>query len=93
MWCVYIIECKDSSLYTGITMNIERRLKEHNSKKGGKYTKVRLPVKLIYKESYKNKGDALKREIQIKGWSKRKKLALARGDIELLKQPSKKKTR
>jgi len=67
MWCVYIIECKDSSLYTGITMNIERRLKEHNSKKGGKYTKVRHPVKLIYKESYKNKGDALKREIQIKG--------------------------
>ncbi|OYD14261.1 hypothetical protein CH333_08450 [candidate division WOR-3 bacterium JGI_Cruoil_03_44_89] len=93
MWCVYIIECKDRSLYTGITMNIERRLKEHNSKKGGKYTKVRNPVKLIYKESYKNKGNALKREIQIKGWSKRKKLALAGGDIELLKQLSKKKMR
>lgn len=74
-------------------MNIERRLKEHNSKKGGKYTKVRHPVKLIYKESYKNKGDALKREIQIKEWSKRKKLALAGGDIELLKQLSKKKMR
>ncbi len=74
-------------------MNIERRLKEHNSKKGGKYTKVRNPVKLIYKESYKNKGNALKREIQIKGWSKRKKLALAGGDIELLKQLSKKKMR
>ena len=64
---VYILECKDKSFYTGITIDLERRVHEHNfSDKGAKYTKMRRPVKLIYSEKLKNKSEALKREFEIK---------------------------
>ena len=62
----YILECSDGSLYTGWTNDLENRLKTHNNGKGGKYTKVRLPVKLVYYETYENKIDAMKREYYIK---------------------------
>lgn len=81
MWFVYIIQCDDNSLYTGITTDLERRIKEHNNKLGGKYTKVRVPIKLVYKEEHKRKGAALRREIQIKELKKEKKMALINGDI------------
>ena len=76
MWYVYILKCNDNSLYTGVTSDLSRRVNEHNNKKGGSYTRIRRPVKLIYQESYPTKLQALKREIQIKGWTKQKKLAL-----------------
>lgn len=76
MWFVYIIQCSDNSLYAGITTDLKRRIKEHNNQLGGKYTRVRVPVKLVYKEKHKRKGTALKREIQIKGWGKEEKIAL-----------------
>jgi len=76
MWHVYIVQCADNKLYTGTTTNIERRIKEHNKHKGGSYTRVRLPVTLIYKETQANRSEALKREAQIKRWSREKKLAL-----------------
>lgn len=76
MWFVYIIRCRDNTLYTGITNDLDRRVKEHNEHSGGKYTRVRTPVELIYKEEYEIKSDALRREIQIKGWTKEKKITL-----------------
>ena len=76
IWYVYIIECKDNSLYTGITNNLSKRLEVHNSGKGAKYTKTRLPVKLVYKEIYRTKEDSLKREREIKKLKRSEKLAL-----------------
>ena len=78
MWIVYILRCSDSSLYTGITSDIERRVTEHNSseKLGAKYTKTRRPVILVHSESYETRSDALKREWQIKKLSRAAKLAL-----------------
>nr|MBU1328455.1 GIY-YIG nuclease family protein [Candidatus Omnitrophota bacterium] len=76
MWHVYIIQCKDRSLYTGITTDIPRRLNEHNSGIGGRYTRIRMPVKLLYKENYPNRSKALKREIKIKTFSKQEKFSL-----------------
>lgn len=74
---VYIVQCLDNTLYTGITPNIETRIKAHNEGKGAKYTRGRLPVKLIYKEKFANKSQALKREIAIKKMSRQAKMALA----------------
>ncbi len=76
MWHVYIISCSDYSLYTGITTDISRRIKEHNSGKGGHCTTARRPVKLLYKEAYPDRSQALKRESEIKSWTRNKKLAL-----------------
>tara|TARA_B100001250_G_C19294023_1_gene568822 strand:+ start:121 stop:339 length:219 start_codon:yes stop_codon:yes gene_type:complete len=70
------LECNDSSLYTGITNNLQKRIITHNSGKGAKYTKARLPVKLIYKESYKTKSDSLRRELEIKKLKRSEKLNL-----------------
>jgi len=66
MWHVYIIECKDDKLYTGITNNLNRRLSEHNLGNGGRFTKFRRPVKLVYYREVLNKSEALKKEIEIK---------------------------
>lgn len=82
MWYVYVLRCADNTLYTGTTTDISRRLKEHNRKKGGAYTSVRLPVKLVYQETYPNRAQAQKREAQIKGWSRKKKLALIKGSLQ-----------
>jgi len=76
MWQVYILQCSDNSLYTGITTNVMRRVNEHNRKKGGAYTMAHLPVKLVYQESRETKSRALKRESEIKRWTKKNKQAL-----------------
>ena len=89
MWHVYIIRCVDGTLYTGITNNIPGRIERHNAKKGGSYTRVRTPVKLVYHEPRYSKSRALKREAQIKQWSREKKLALIEGDKEKLARLSK----
>jgi putative endonuclease len=74
---VYMLECSDGSLYTGITTNVERRLDEHNSSdKGAKYTKTRRPSKLVYCEAQKDRSDASKREFAIKKLSRKEKLKL-----------------
>ena len=75
-WYLYIVECSDGSFYTGITTDITRRLSEHNLKKGAKSLYGKLPVKLIYKEAYVDKISAAKRERDIKGWRRTKKLEL-----------------
>ena len=63
---IYILECADNTLYTGYTNNLENRLKAHNEGKGAKYTKSRLPVKLVYSESFDDKKEAMSREWFIK---------------------------
>jgi len=74
---VYILQCADSTYYTGCTNNIEKRLNEHNqSKWGAHYTKIRRPVKLIYKKEYKTLTTARGREKEIKGWTRKEKEAL-----------------
>lgn len=74
---VYILECSDGSLYTGITKDVAKRLEEHNTKDtGAKYTKARRPVKLAYQESSKDRSSASKREYEIKKFTRSKKLQL-----------------
>jgi len=78
---VYIVECSDKSYYTGVTNNIDRRIWEHNNDEDSKhYTYNRRPVILKYIESFQNIDSAIAREKQIKGWTRKKKEALMRGD-------------
>ena len=65
-WYVYILLCADQSLYTGVATDIEARLATHNAGKGAKYTRGRLPVKLVYQEAVADRGGALQREYAIK---------------------------
>ena len=76
MHFVYILCCRDGSLYTGWTTDLEKRLKRHNEGKGAKYTRGRIPVYLAYFEKYKDQSTALKREHKIKKMSKKQKLKL-----------------
>lgn len=69
----YILECKDGTLYTGWTNNLEKRLKDHNDGKGAKYTKARRPVVLVYHETFETKEEAMRREYAIKQLSRAEK--------------------
>lgn len=75
-WWVYILRCADGTFYTGSTVDTEKRLACHNSGKGAKYTRSRLPAEMVYREQAADKGAALKREIAIKKMSHAAKLAL-----------------
>ena len=79
-WLVYILRCKDNSLYTGITNHLERRLKEHNddspTSKAARYTRARQPVQLVYQEICENRIEASKREYAIKKLNKLQKETL-----------------
>ena len=75
-WQIYIIECRDGSLYTGITVDLEKRLAAHNAGKGAKYTNSRRPVQLVYREDAANRSEASKRENAIKNLNRNDKLAL-----------------
>jgi len=72
----YILECSDGTLYTGWTVDIERRVKQHNKGLGARYTRMRLPVKLVYVEPQLDKKSAMKRERAIKALPRKKKLEL-----------------
>lgn len=77
MYFVYIIQCSDQTLYTGITTDLDRRINEHNSSKlGAKYTKVRRPVKLVYSKEFIDRSEASKEESKIKKLSRQEKLDL-----------------
>jgi putative endonuclease len=76
-WFLYVVQCSDKTLYTGITTDILRRLKEHNAKKGAFYTKNKIPVKLVYWENISGgRSQALKRETEIKKLTRKEKLEL-----------------
>lgn len=74
MWFVYILLCSDNSLYTGISDDVEGRFKDHLAGKGAKYTKSHKPLKILHLEGHSNKSQALKREIEIKSWSRTEKI-------------------
>ena len=75
-WNVYILRCGDGSLYTGISTDVQRRLEEHRSGKGAKYTRSRGPLELVYQEECSDKSAALKRELEIKALPRAEKLKL-----------------
>ncbi len=76
-WFVYIVECSDKTLYSGITIDLERRIEEHNtSTKGAKYTKIRRPVKLVYFCEKKDRVEASKEEYRIKHLKREEKINL-----------------
>ncbi len=81
MYFLYILECSDGSFYTGITNNVERRFNEHKKGVGGHYTSSREVKKIVYTEEHVDKSSALKREAQIKGWRREKKLTLIQSGI------------
>jgi len=76
VWYLYILKCSDNSLYTGIALDVKRRLSEHNHGIGCRYTKTRRPVTLLYMESHPDHKSAWKREREIKRWPRAKKLTL-----------------
>ena len=78
-WFFYIVRCRDDSLYSGSTVDLEGRLKAHNGGTGAKYTSGRRPVTLVYSQRYGNVSEARKREAQVKGWPKNKKEQLIKG--------------
>jgi putative endonuclease len=77
---VYILRCADSSYYTGHTDNLEQRIGEHQSGLSNSYTSGRLPVELVFSQECSTREEALAAEQQIKGWSRKKKEAMMRGD-------------
>jgi putative endonuclease len=79
MYFVYIVECKDGSLYTGVTTELNRRIEEHNGAKlGAKYTKARRPVRLVYQAEFADKSTAMIEEARIKRLKRQEKLSLIR---------------
>lgn len=85
-WCLYIVKCADGSLYTGITLDIARRLEEHQSAKGkgSKYLRGRGPLELVFSCQFESRNMALREEAKLKKWPRRKKEQLIKGKIFLL---------
>ena len=77
---VYILRCRDNSYYTGHTNNLEKRIAEHQAREVEGYSSTRLPVALVFAEEFPTREEALATERQIKGWSRKKKEAIMRGD-------------
>ena len=75
-WWVYVLRCRDGTLYTGVTTDLARRLAQHNAGTASKYTRSRRPVEMVYREPAKSHGDALRRELAIKALSRTAKDAL-----------------
>ena len=88
MYYFYILRCTDNSLYCGQTNNLERRIKEHNfdKNKSAKYLRGKTPAKLVFFEEFPTLLEAMRRELQIKKWTKAKKEALIKKDFKLLKK-------
>ena len=81
-WSVYILQCSDGTYYTGITNDIDKRLKMHCHGKAARYTAQRLPVRLCYNQEGYSQGEARREEIILKDWSKKKKIKLIEGVFE-----------
>ena len=86
---MYVLQCADGSFYAGSTKDLEQRIIKHKDGEGAEYTQKKLPVKLVYYETFERIDKAFYREKQIQKWSRAKKLSLIKGDIEVLKQLSK----
>ena len=81
---MYILECSDSSYYVGSTIDLERRLREHNEGTGAKYTARRRPVRMVYAAEFPDVTQAYAAEKQVQNWSRAKREALIRGDYDAL---------
>ncbi len=81
MYFVYILFCNNGSFYTGSTNNVEKRFKDHLLGKGARYTKSHKPIEIIYQEEFSTKSEALKREVEIKNWSREKKEKLVQSVV------------
>lgn len=79
---MYIVECRDQTLYTGWTNNLDRRLKAHNAGQGAKYTRSRRPVRLCYWETFATREEAMRRETEVKRLSRAEKMALIAGFLD-----------
>jgi len=76
-WYLYVVKCRDTTLYTGITTDLKRRLQEHNtSSKGSKYTRTRRPVTLVYQQAHRNRSEAQKAEYAFKRLTKQQKIEI-----------------
>ena len=75
-WYTYILQCSDSTFYTGITNNLDKRVIIHNKRKGARYTARRVPVTLVWYEVHPDRSNAQKREIEVKDWRQERKLTL-----------------
>ena len=92
MYYAHILRCADGSLYVGHTRNIKRRVETHNAGRGAAFTSMRRPVKLVCAEPHDMKAAAIRRERQLKRWTRKKKEALIRGDLVALRILSKRRT-
>lgn len=90
---VYILECRDGTYYTGMTNNLLRRLKEHNAKRGGRYTRGKTPVTLKYAEPQETFKEAMVRELEIKRWPRLRKQRLVDGVMNVKKAKNVKKVK
>jgi putative endonuclease len=88
---MYMLSCADGTTYVGSTIDLERRLAQHQAGEGAEYTRARRPVRLIHVEEYARIDDAFAREKQVQNWSRAKRLALARGDDAMLSAASRKR--
>ena len=88
---VYILRCSDGSLYVGHSANLNERVEAHNDGRAAMWTGARRPVELVYSEPAGSEREAVSRERQIKGWTRAKKLALIRGDLQQLKSLAKRR--
>ena len=86
---IYILKCSDDSYYCGSTSNLEQRINEHIFHKYSGYTSARLPVDLVFSQEFADINDAIRAEGQIKGWSRKKKEALIKGNFDLLHELAK----
>ena len=85
MYYVYLVECEDKSIYTGITTDLKRRFSEHKNKKGGSYTGAHKVKKILYTEEHPTRSSASKREAEIKSWKRAQKLELIKTGKKKLK--------
>ena len=76
MWFVYLLQCEDGSIYTGATNDIKKRFDAHKNGRGGRYTRLHKPIRILYSERFRTKGKSLSREAEIKSWPREKKLKL-----------------
>lgn len=81
MYYLYLLECADGTLYTGITTDLNRRLKEHNGSRGAKYTRTRQPVQLRYSQAHKNRSEAQQAEAKLKKRTRAHKLKLIQAQM------------
>lgn len=75
-WVVYLLQCRDGSFYAGVTNNLKKRVETHNKGKGSAFTRTRRPCLTVWHEHHFNRSDAQKRESELKGWERKKKIAL-----------------